>query len=163
MILCSTTAIGFRASEGIHIRAEQLRQLRRVMILIRGEVMYHKASVNEAMRSVGEKIEQPFAGILYTVAEEVEKKDGRMFGDIWKSAMQGLKSVALSQKDLRRLEKFGEDFGYMQKEMQISAFDLYIEELEQTICEAEKKKEENSRLYRTLGIMGGILIVIIIV
>lgn len=163
MILISTTAIGFRASECMGIRLGELSLLRKMMILFRGEVMYHMASVSEAMKSVSEKIEPPFSKLLYETAEELERKDGRTFSDVWSLKVKDLKKTCLSAKDTERLRKFGEDFGYMQKEMQLSAFDLYIEELEQSIREVDKKKDDNSRLYKSLGIMGGILIVIVII
>ena len=47
--------------------------------------------------------------------------------------------------------------------MQISYFNLMIEQLDTDIEDNNKRCRDNCKLYRTLGIMGGILVVLIIV
>lgn len=163
MIIISTTAIGFKASEKMDIRIEQLREIRKIMILLRGEVMYNMSSIDEAFNNVAGKISEPFSDIMKEISRIISKKEGKTFEVIWKKAIVPLKKTCMVKSDIDRFRKFGEDFGCIHKEMQISAFDMYIEELENTIREADKKKNENSRLYRTLGIMSGLLIVIVII
>ena len=51
----------------------------------------------------------------------------------------------------------------MDKEMQLSTIDLYLEHLELEIDEGNNNMNTNSRLYKCLGIMGGVLVTLIII
>ena len=69
----------------------------------------------------------------------------------------------LSKKHIEKLKDLGNTLGFLDKEMQISYFNLMIEQLDTDIEDNNKRCRDNCKLYRTLGIMGGILVVLIIV
>ena len=83
---------------------------------------------------------------------------------IWKeSVREKLENHFLDEKHLKKIEDLGETLGFLDKEMQLAAFDLFTEQLDMDIEENNQKLKDNSRLYKYLGIMGGILVVLIIV
>ena len=56
----------------------------------------------------------------------------------------------------------GEVLGYLDTEMQLSAIGLYQEQLEQGIAEAQEQMEGRQKLYQSLGIAGGVFLVILL-
>lgn len=53
--------------------------------------------------------------------------------------------------------------GYLDLEMQLSSIDLYLEQLEISIREAESSIGSKQKLYQSLGVAGGIFLVILLI
>ena len=58
--------------------------------------------------------------------------------------------------------QFGENLGYLDKDMQINTLDLYITQLETEITELAENLKEKTYLYNTLGVMAGVFISIVL-
>ena len=58
---------------------------------------------------------------------------------------------------------FGENLGYLDKEMQLATIDLYLATIETEIEEAVRTVKEKTYLYNSLGVMAGIFLTIILI
>ncbi|MGL6218963.1 MAG: stage III sporulation protein AB, partial [Lacrimispora sphenoides] len=63
--------------------------------------------------------------------------------------------------DKQNLKGLGEHLGYLDMDMQERNILLYLEQLDLTIGYLRKHKQEKSRLYTSLGIMGGLFLTIV--
>ncbi|MFU0828859.1 MAG: hypothetical protein ACFWTJ_15250 [Lachnoclostridium sp.] len=72
-----------------------------------------------------------------------------------------LDNTSLNKKDLAALGQFGENLGYLDKDMQINTIDLYLEQIEEEIKDLSHNVKQKTYLYNSLGILGGIFITII--
>ena len=94
----------------------------------------------------------------------MEKADGQVLGDIWSAQIKKkLSGAHLNRTDQNQLETLGEMLGYLDLEMQLSAIDLYLEQLEGNIREADAVIGTRQKLYQTLGVAGGIFLVILLI
>lgn len=57
----------------------------------------------------------------------------------------------------------GETIGYLDKEMQEKTIDFAIEQIEDVIFQMKDQVIKNCRMYRSLGLSFGLLVVIILV
>ena len=57
----------------------------------------------------------------------------------------------------------GEVLGYLDLEMQLSSIELYLEQLELCIRESQEAARTKQKLYQSLGVAGGIFLVILLV
>lgn len=163
-ILFSCAAIGFEMSNQLGQRIEALRIIKRIIFMLRGEIKYGNAPLGEAFASIGNRMESPYREFLVETAREIEHLNGTTFRGIWEKMKEKyLKEVPLSKKDLEKLLDFGDHLGYLDKEMQLNTIELYLEQLEEEILNAQNNLKRNGRLYQSLGIMGGILITILII
>ena len=165
LIIASTTMLGIKLSDNLRYRIEDLEELKKLMIMLRGEIMYNVACVSEGIRRIKPKSARVFNKMLDKVIEELAEHNGKAFTDIWREGINELdkSSHSFIKNDIDRLIQFGNDFGSAHKDIQLKSFDMYIEELENTISDARKKNTENSKMYKSLGILGGFVIVILIV
>ncbi|MBE5927563.1 MAG: hypothetical protein E7270_11465 [Lachnospiraceae bacterium] len=165
LIIASTTLLGIKLSDNLRYRIEELEELKKLMIMLRGEIMYNVASVSEGIRRIKPRSSKVFNKMLDKVIEELSEHNGKVFADIWSQGVAELekKTHSFKKSDIDRLIQFGNDFGTAHKDIQLKSFDMYIEELENTISDARKKNTENSKMYKSLGILGGFVIVILIV
>ena len=74
-----------------------------------------------------------------------------------------LKDTSFLESDKENLIRFGENLGYLDRELQISTIDLYLNQLQEEIKEQAVVVKERTKLYNLLGIMAGIFITIVMI
>lgn len=164
LILGSSTAIGFFFSRRLEERIEELETIKRLLILLRGEIKYNHATLAEGFHTIGERMKNPYGIILSAVSDEMKRMDGQTLAQIWEKRLrEGLKESALSQEDRERLISFGGQLGYLDIEMQQNTIELYLEQVQEEILQARESMKRNGRLYRTMGVVMGIFLVILMV
>lgn len=164
LILASSAGIGFHMSDDLLKRVEELKTLKKVILMLRGEIKYNNSTMAEAFETIGNRIQNPYHDFFIDGAKELNDLSGQTFIEIWKQAIDtNMKETKLNKKDKERFKNLGDNLGYLDKEMQLSTIDLYLEHLELEIEEGNKSMNSNSRLYKCLGIMGGVLVTLIIV
>lgn len=164
LVIISGTGIGFKASENLVLQNTQLKKLKELLIILRGEIRYNNTVMPQALRNISKKSDKVFEKFLIYVADNLEKYQGKTISDIWNEGVdKELTKLMLGKKHLDKLKDLGNTLGFLDKEMQISYFNLMIEQLDADIEDNNKRCRDNCKLYRTLGVMGGILVVLIIV
>ena len=94
----------------------------------------------------------------------MENLDGRTFGELWREQIRtGLPGTHLKKDDKEQLGALGEVLGYLDLEMQVSSIELYLEQLEISIRSAQDAITAKQKLYQSLGVAGGIFLVILLV
>lgn len=162
LVITSSSAFGFYMSSSLKDRIEDMKELKKNILILRGDIRYGSTPLPEAIGAIAGRHEGNFAKFFTHIYEELIKLDGVRFFDIWKIAVeQKLKDTSLNKNDKEHLMKLGENLGYLDKDMQINIIDLYIEQLEAEILEASKVLKEKAHLYNTLGVMAGIFVTII--
>lgn len=162
LVIGSSTAMGFYISINLKDRIKDMKELKKNIVILRGDIRYGNTPLPEAINSIACRQEGNFAKFFKYISDELVKLDGVRFYDIWKAAVkEKLKDTSINSKDKEYLSKLGENLGYLDKDMQINIIDLYIEQLESEITEALKVIKEKAHLYNTLGVMAGIFVTIV--
>lgn len=164
LIMASGSGIGFRAAYNLNLRVEQLKQLKKALLLLKGEIRYSHQTMNVALKMAAKKVDEPISGILIEVSNQLEQYDGRSMSEIWMEVVKASRdNLMLSAKQVLFFEEIGNTLGYLDKEMQMNNFDLQLEQLSGEIKEEEKNSKDSIKLYRCLGVMGSILVTIILI
>lgn len=164
MILASATGIGISCSMDLKKYCMELRLLKQLFYMLRGEIKYTKTPLAEAFERIAARLPEPFSAFLRKTAEEMENLDGRTFGELWREEIgTGLSGTHLKKDDKEQLGALGEVLGYLDLEMQVSSIELYLEQLEISIQSAQDAITAKQKLYQSLGVAGGIFLVILLV
>lgn len=152
LILCSAAGIGASYSGDLKRRVRELRVIKQMMYMLQGEIRYAHLPLPEAFTHVSVRLPAPFGLFLSGIADELKKADGRTLSEIWKAEEQKyIKKLHLTRTDLEQLETLGEVLGYLDTEMQLAAIRLYLEQLEQSLAEAQEQMAAASGCTRALG------------
>lgn len=162
LILCSTTGIGFLYAGEIKKRQEDLYAMRNVALLLRGDIRYAMTALPEAFEHVAKRHNGRLKEFLTALSEQLNQRSGESMATIWTNCEAKLNNTALSKKDKQTLHQLGESLGYLDKEMQLGTIDLFISQTEEELEELMKVGKERTRLYKSLGILLGVFVVIII-
>lgn len=164
LVIASSTGMGFYFSGEMRCRIEDLRELKKLIGLLRGDIRYANTPLPEAINSINRRHSGRFQAFFAYVSEKLNELSGHTFSEIWKTAAEKeLMNTSLAKKDKLHLVQFGENLGYLDKDMQMNTIDLYISQLEEEMKELTRTVKEKSYLYNTLGIMAGIFITIIMI
>ncbi|HBI72017.1 MAG TPA: stage III sporulation protein AB [Lachnospiraceae bacterium] len=162
LVIASSTAMGFFFSNEMKCRVDHLKELKKLIVLLRGDIRYANTPLPEAISSIARKSPDIFKTFFQSTSQRLQELSGQTFAEIWKDAVnKELTETSLTKKDKQHLAGFGENLGYLDKDMQINTLDLYITQLEDEITETSKTVKEKAYLYNSLGIMAGIFISIV--
>ena len=103
MILLSGAGLGFNKSRELGNRKKHLEMLMRMIILLKGEIRYGNTSLYDAFTGAAGKLEGKYREFFLNTAEEIKKKKGKPFGEIFRScARESLDDLNFTRSEERR-------------------------------------------------------------
>lgn len=163
-VILSCSGMGFYLAGQWKEHGKTMERLRKMILLLKGEILYANAPLTEAFEQTGKKGGGELGALFIRVSQRLEDQQGEPFFQIWTEEVDKLpKTVCLSAEDRLGLKGFGEHLGFLDASMQERTILLYLEQLELTIGYLREHQEEKSRLYTSLGIMCGLFLTIIMV
>lgn len=161
LIAVSCAGLGFVKSQALSGRVEDLLSLRKILRLLKGEISYAGTPLPEAFYRIGGKLEASYRDFLQDLSVDMQRYDGDSFAEIFaRNTECHLKETRLSKDDREEWKQFGAMLGYLDKEMQLSTLKSFDETLAQKISELKEGLPAQKKLYQSLGVMGGLFLVI---
>ncbi len=159
---CMGVAAGLIHETKCHISA--LNTIRCMMMLLQSEVSYKNLSLVEAFLEISDRLPEAFKHFMKAMHEEWNKRDGTELAVIWREqAYRCLQNVRMKKHELDVFASFGEQLGFQDRNMQLTQLQMYENSLKEEAEHMTQKARETGRIYRLLGIMGGIFIIIILI
>lgn len=164
LIIGASAFLGFSVSRDLQKHLDEIIYLKQVIIMLKGEIRYSKAPLEEIFQSLSKKIRSPYNDWFASMADELSKKRFVTFYDTWSHQIElHLKKGYLKEQEIEQLKTLGTTMGFLDETMQLASLDLYMEELDYS---AHKVKEEitvKKKLYNCLGVLGGIFVSIVLI
>ncbi len=156
-ILIACTGLGFEKTQQMKLHIRQLEELKRIIVLFRSELYYTKVPFAELFRKVSIQTEGPFQNWLLDLANNLEKHQSESFLEAWIHSIEmNLKNSFLKKFEIDSLLQLGTSLN------QIESLDLYLEQLDLFIQRAREEEHSQKKLYQSMGVLGGIFLVIIL-
>ena len=164
-VLAAAAGLGTAVSLDYRKRIQLLTQLRRLFLLLAGEIRSSRTPAAEAFGRMAGRMEPPFGRWLETLADRLEAGEGESFASIWKTWVEQLvreDAQALKPQDVELLVTFGESFGYLDQQMQLSSIQFVQEQLLDRLGELRGGCAARKRMARLLGVSAGVFLVILL-
>lgn len=162
--LGAAATIGFLKAEELKSRVKRLEEFKRMMMLLQGELRFHRATLSEAFESVSRRVEEPFAGFLEETAMRLEERQRGNFDEVWKEMSKRLLyTEGLQKEDEQLLELLRSSLGYLDLTMQTETLNLAMTQTEESIRQAKEMQERKGKLYQTMGVTVGALLALLII
>lgn len=165
LLITSSSLYGFSLGNCYITRIANLKELHKSMILLDGELMYNKTPLRIAMKKMAARTESIYSEFFLYIAEIMEKDYALDITGAWETAVNKVISekYCLKEKDKSKFLEFGKSIGNRDDNTRKASFENYFLELNLDIEEALKEKDNKVMIYRTMGVMAGMFISIIIV
>lgn len=163
LILISTTWIGFELAKKVRERPKQLRQLKVGLQSLEAEIMYGLIPLDEAFKHLGSQLQGPVAHFFLQVSTELEASAASV-QEAWEHSLSELLSSSAFQKsELEIMRQFGATLGRHDRENQQNQIRLTLAHLERELSEANEAQSKYEKMYKSLGVLIGLLLIILLV
>jgi len=163
LVLVSSMMIGNLIAKNFLERTQQLRQLRHGLQILETEILYTASFLPQALLKIGKLTEAPIALLFQKTGRLLLCQEGYTAGEAWTKALEEqLASLAIKKSDQEILLQLGSFLGCSDREDQLKHLKLTQEYLQKEEIRAEKEGEKNVPLWRYLGLVAGMALIILI-
>lgn len=163
LIIFSCAGLGFGQSLRLTGRLRTLEMMKRMTVLLKGEIRFGNASLCSAFYEAGRKLEEPFGSFLGEVSKGLSSLEGRSFECVYRECAQKYKKLLNVENEEEELFfSLGNRLGYLDLEMQMKELLLYEEELTRRTEELRREIPAKKKMYESLGVLGGILLAVLV-
>jgi len=164
LVVMTGIYIGFKLSSRCSERPRQIRQMVSCLVSLKSYINYVSMPLTEALVKCTTGTEGPVAKFFYKTADLLELNG-------WMTPQQAISQVlqemetqlAIEKPEIEILSILGANLGTMNREEQQKYLNMIQEQLEKLEQEAIRTRDQNSKMYRYLGVCGGLVVVILLV
>ena len=155
LVLAAAALAGNYAAKHTEMRAKQLRLLEQLCDAIAAELTFLLPTIPDLLTSLSQR--QDFASLGFLQAAARNCAD---YPRSWQDAL--LNDVDLDADEREILQTLGESLGRTELSRQLSAISLCSGRLSRLRAAAEAEQACKARLYRSMGVLMGIFLVIML-
>lgn len=161
LVIAGCTSVGFLLSRIFSDRLEDLKNLHTFLNILQNKIKFTHLPLNEIFEQIGEMNTKTKIKRIFLKCSN-KLKDMNM-EKAWAEAIEEeVFFLNLNNEDIDTLISLGHTLGKSDIEGQISEIEEFKERLNVQIREAELQKNKNSKLYKSLGTIVGLVIVILL-
>ncbi|SDM80683.1 stage III sporulation protein AB [Fictibacillus solisalsi] len=162
-IFISTTWIGFELAKKVRDRPKQLRQLKVGLQSLEAEIMYGLIPLDEAFLHLSRQLSGPVAEFFLYAGQSLEASVSSV-QEAWENGLSHLSaSSSFKKEEIEILRQFGATLGRHDRENQQKQIRLALAHLERELAEANEAQLKHEKMYKSLGILLGLLLIILLV
>lgn len=153
------STIGVKISNRYTERANNLKQIKKALNIFETKIMYTYEPIPDVFLEISKKIKGD-VGKLFLDASRNMSLD--FAGDAWEKSLNN-SNIMLLEDDKEALRSLGKLLGSTDIDGQLSQIRLVNGFLNEQIKEAIEQKNKNETMYKKLGIIVGLAVVIVLV
>jgi stage III sporulation protein AB len=163
LIVLSSSLIGFYFGNKYSARLENLLHLEQCIKILETEIVYGAVPLPEALNNVYLKGNKKVSYIFKQIRDNLlYNKDGDLLKSFEMVTSQLAEELNLKEEDIELFLSLGRLLGTSDRTDQEKNFKLILNQIEILKNEAKLEKDKNEKMYKNLGILAGIAIVIIL-
>ncbi len=163
LMIYSTTRVGFAYSQNISKRYKELWGIKQDISILKRQMEYAYIPLGEIVQQIMESSLKEHQKFWSNLGEEIKKKDGRSLKLIWTDLVSlELANGNLLPADLTEFKAIGEILSMAERKQQIGMLGMYLYKLDFSIEEIDKEKKCQEKTYRTLGVLSGMFMAIML-
>lgn len=163
MIISASGLIGILYSGRLSTRHRELNNLRRHMQMLETEITYGATPLPAAMVNIAGRTEGLASSFFQLVASCLSDRSFYSFKDAWAYAADSVYSgTPLDWADIELIKGLGSILGGSDREDQKKHFELFYMQLRHQEEKALEEMRRSGRMYRSLGFLLGIAVVVVL-
>ncbi len=153
-----STAIGFLISKSYQNRVVELKEFKNVLNIMKTKIKFTYEPLAEIFKQIAKENQTSIQRIFGQMANQLTYNQAK---DVWEDCIQNA-DISIKQEDKDILKKLGKLLGQTDVDGQISEIEVTESFLDMQIEKAEEEKKKNQKIYKTLGVVAGLVFVIIL-
>jgi len=163
LIMAGSVGIGLYLSAKEGFRVQDLLEFKKALHILSSEIEYMRTTLSEACANIAKRTGLGVSPIFANFSRLLEEADAGTAYQLWLEAMEaGREGTFLANEDRTVLNDFGKTLGYLDKEMQKNAIDYTVAYIDEKAAALQTASDKNKRMYRSLGVIGGLLVTVVL-
>lgn len=165
VIIGTCSYYGCYKASCIKKRIAYISEFIQILEIMKSNIGYSYMELPEIFNKLSDNVNSTiFKDMFKGLYEELNKTDMIYFGQAWDKAVKGLeKNNILRAEEISSIKELDKITSYIDKDMQLTYIEMIKQELMLTVNNARDESVKKIRLYRVLGIMAGMFIVVALI
>lgn len=159
LIFCSCTYIGSLISKQYSNRLRELKEIKSILNILKTKIRFSNEPLTDIFKEISVSCSNNLSNLFNRIISNLKAMS---LQEAWNKAID-TENLYINKSDKYTLKGLGKMLGKTDLDGQISEIELTENFLESQIIEAQKEKEKNQKLYKTLGVITGMGIIIILI
>lgn len=163
LVMAGSVGLGlyFSAKEGF--RVQDLLEFKKALLILSSEIEYMRATLSEACANIAKRTGLGISPIFARFSQLLSENEGETAYQLWLAALaENKERVFLAAEDFAVIEDFGKTLGYLDKQMQKNAIDYAVAYIDEKAAALSAQSDKNKRMYRSLGVIGGLMVTVVL-
>lgn len=162
-VFLSCTLMGFFMASKDRFRAEELLEMKRALTMLKSAVLNSSKPLYEAFIDISEKVDSAVSEIFEDAGRMMKSRQTSTVLEAWDKTLKDRKGRTYFKKeDIDAFLSFGHALGGDDCQWQISNIDMTINYIDTKSDELMKKNIKDGRLFKSAGVLSGILIIVML-
>jgi stage III sporulation protein AB len=162
LIIGAATLFGFLKAAHYVRRPKQIRSLISALGRMETEIMYALTPLPEAFASLSKQVAEPLSSLFRITSERLSKSDGKSTREIWQWSVNDVWTrTSMKQAEQEVVLQLGTVLGLTDRSDQIKHLRLAISQLQTEETESREEQSRYEKMWKSLGVLIGALIVIV--
>ena len=162
-IFAACTILGYQLSRHFSERPRQLRYFKTALQALEAEIMFGHIPLQEASKRLAKQMPKPISLFFNNFSDNLQIEEATV-KHAWADSLKSISSLlALQSKDIEILEQFGETLGKHDRFQQQKQIALTMTHLEREENEALLAQSKYEKMIKSLGVLLGLLLIILLV
>lgn len=163
LVVLATTNVGFIYAKNITERYKELWGIKKEISILKSQIEYAYTPLKDIFLQIRISAIKGHESFWQRVSREIQKNEAKKIKNIWEESIElELKKGYLSAEDLEEFRGVGEILAMVDRKQQVGMIEMYLSRLERNISELEKVKNSCEKTARTLGVLAGVFVTIIL-
>lgn len=163
MVIISCGMIGLKFSSNYEERLEILLSFKKCFRLLKNEINHTNLSLIEALKNIQFGCDEIIKKLIDEIVNRYENNKSSLH-ICWQESIDCIiTKTSLKEKEIDILKVIGTNLGVTNRENQIEYIDSIIEKINVIVEDLQSNKTNKCKVYKSMGVMTGLLIVILFV
>jgi len=162
-VLLGSVGLGlyYAAKEGF--RVQDLLEFKKALLILSSEIEYMRSPLAVACANIAKRTSLGAQCLFEHFSNALTDGEGETAYQLWLASMEAVKEKTfIAAEDWVVIEGFGKTLGYLDKHMQQNAITYAISYIDEKAATLQTQADKNKRMYRSLGVIGGLLITVVL-
>ena len=159
LIITTSSSLGIMLSKKYIDRVDELKAFKSALNMLKTKIRYTYAPLTDIFTDISKSLRGNVSVLFQNACEQIEAKGAT---DGFCAAIE-MTRLNVSKEDKLVMKNLSKLLGKTDAEGQINEIELTESFLESQIETAEIEREKNAKLYKTLGVISGVGLVIILI
>ena len=163
IVFLSCTFLGLFMAYKDRFRAEELLEMKRALTMLKSSVMNSSKPLYEAFIEISEKVDSAVSEIFEDAGRMMKSRQTSTALEAWEKTLKNRKKrTYYKNEDINALLSFGQALGGDDCDWQISNINMTIGYIDSKTEELLNKNIKDSRLFKSAGMLCGILLIVML-